>query len=437
MSYILNKTNGAVLTIVQDATIDLTTDLKFLGRNYAGYGEFQNENFIKLLENFANTTAPSKPIEGQVWYDTANKQLKFFDVTAWKGVGNIDVSLSNPSTSRNPSIGDMWYYTAGEQLYAYNGTEYILIGPPTGADKQAGWRGDYEQSAAQPGVPIYNIKAVIGADVIATVSDDEYTLAADASSNYPLYVDQGSGPAQKLYKGINLSDAHPVTGVSATFNTSTYAYTSGTILWGTAAHAIFASTATVAGSIGYHVNTATSAYLPVSFVTVDSASSGSGVTTLVGASNISWGFTYNPLNNYVRATRFEGVATSALYADLAERYETDAVYDEGTVLVIGGEKELTTTVTRGDLAVAGIVSKNPGLMMNSEAGNDLTHPYIALKGRVPCKVIGPVSKGDLLVTGVIPGHAEVYNSDEQNPNAVFAKALQNFYGDFGIIEVKL
>ena len=435
MSYILNKTNGAVLTVVQDASIDLTTDLKFLGRNYAGYGEFQNENFIRLLENFANTSAPTKPIEGQIWYDTANKQLKFFDVTAWKGVGNVDVSLDNPSTARNPTMGDMWYYTAGEQLYVYNGTEYILIGPPVGADKQAGWRGDFEQSSVQPGVPIYNIKAVIGADVIATVSDDEYILAADTSNDYPLYVEQT--PPQKLYKGINLSGANPITGVSATFSTGTYAYTSGTILWGTAAHAIFASTATVAGSIGYHVNTTTSVYLPVSFVTVDAESSSSGVTTLVGASNINWGFTYNPLNNYVRATRFEGVATSALYADLAERYAADAVYDEGTVLIIGGVKEVTSTVIRGSVAVAGIVSKNPGYMMNSEAGNDKTHPYIALKGRVPCKVVGPIARGDLLVTSAIEGHAEVYNSKEQEPHAVFARALENFNGVTGIIEVKL
>jgi len=426
MSYTLNKTNGAVLTIVQDASIDLTTDLKFLGRNYAGYGEFQNENFIRLLENFANTTEPPKPIEGQIWYDTASKQLKVFDLSAWKGVGNVDVSLENPSTTRNPALGDLWYYTAGEQLYAYNGAEYSLIGPPIGADKQAGWRGDYEQNALQPGVPIYNIKAVIGADIIATVSADEYTLNEDASSKYPLYVSQS--PSMKLYKGINLAGAHPTTGISATADANSNAYIDGTILWGTSAHSIISNYSTKTGSFGV-TETNANAYKPVAFLTTSSGSN--------AIINIDYGFTYNASTNYVRATRFEGVATSAFYADLAERYAADAEYGEGTVLIIGGEKEVTTTVTRGDLAVAGIVSKNPAYMMNSEAGTDETHPYIALKGRVPCKVIGPISKGDLLVTGIFPGYAEVYDPDNQNPNAVFAKALENFNGDFGVIEVKL
>jgi len=432
MSYTLNKTNGAVLTVVQDASVDLSTDLKFLGRNYAGYGEFQNENFIKLLENFANTSEPPKPIEGQIWYDTANKQLKVYDVTAWKGVGNIDVSLDNPSTIRNPARGDLWYYTAGEQLYAYNGSEYTLIGPPTGADTQAGWRGDYEQSTIQPNVPIYNIKAVIGADIIATVSADEYILQNDTTgNNYPLYAEQS--PPKKLYKGINLSDAHPTTGISATFNASTYAYTGGTILWGTAAHAIAASTATVAGGISNQVNTTTSGYFPVSFVVIDPATSSSGITTVVGKSSVSWGFNYNPSTNYVQATRFEGIATSALYADLAERYEADAVYEAGTVLVIGGDKEVTVTTRYADTRVAGIVSKNPAYMMNSAAGTDETHPYIALKGRVTCKVIGPIMKGDLLVTSAHPGYATTTTHPEIG--TVIGKALKGCSEGFGTIEV--
>ena len=71
MSYILNKTNGSIVATVQDASLDRSTDLVFLGRNYAGYGESQNENFVRLLENFASTTSTNlKPLEGQIWYHT-------------------------------------------------------------------------------------------------------------------------------------------------------------------------------------------------------------------------------------------------------------------------------------------------------------------------------------------------------------------------------
>jgi hypothetical protein len=114
-------------------------------------------------------------------------------------------------------------------------------------------------------------------------------------------------------------------------------------------------------------------------------------------------FYFNPSTNVLHAT-----ASSSIYADLAERYEADAVYDEGTVVVIGGEKEITVTSTFADTRVAGIVSKNPAYMMNSEAGTDETHPFIALKGRVPCKVLGPITKGDLLVTSGTLGHAQAW-----------------------------
>ena len=86
MPYILNKTSGAVVATVQDAALDSTTDLTFLGRNFAGYGETQNENFLKLLENFANTTAPLKPIEGETWYSTIDKRLNVYDGQSWKSI---------------------------------------------------------------------------------------------------------------------------------------------------------------------------------------------------------------------------------------------------------------------------------------------------------------------------------------------------------------
>lgn len=100
----------------------------------------------------------------------------------------------------------------------------------------------------------------------------------------------------------------------------------------------------------------------------------------------------------VWATTFDGTATAAQYADLAERYEADAVYEPGTVVTIGGAKEITQENTELSENVFGVISTNPAHLMNSAAGENDTHPPVALTGRVPCKVIGPVAKGQRLVS---------------------------------------
>lgn len=105
------------------------------------------------------------------------------------------------------------------------------------------------------------------------------------------------------------------------------------------------------------------------------------------------------------AGQFVGTATSSLLADLAERYHADAYYEEGTVLRIGGEFEVTATTGMVDSEVFGVVSKNPGFKMNEGAGSDETHPFVALRGRVPVKVTGEVKKGDRLVSSNVEGVA--------------------------------
>jgi len=78
MSYTIKHYNGTLLTTVADGTVDTSTDLTLIGKNYAGYGQSQNDNFVWLLENFANTTQPPNPLAGQVWFDSANLKLKFY-----------------------------------------------------------------------------------------------------------------------------------------------------------------------------------------------------------------------------------------------------------------------------------------------------------------------------------------------------------------------
>ena len=128
-----------------------------------------------------------------------------------------------------------------------------------------------------------------------------------------------------------------------------------------------------------------------------------------GADNgVSIGSNTNRYNT-VWATIFNGEATSALYADLAENYLGDNDYEPGTVVVFGGDAEVTLCNSKGDTRVAGIITTNPAHLMNSALEGD--HVVgLALQGRVPCKVIGKVRKGDMLVTSAVPGYAIVNNS---------------------------
>ena len=129
-----------------------------------------------------------------------------------------------------------------------------------------------------------------------------------------------------------------------------------------------------------------------------------------------------------------GHTVEATYADLAERYASDAPYEPGTVLVFGGEAEVTTTTMLASTKVVGIVSTDPALKMNSAAGNSETHPYIALKGRVPCKVIGEINRGDLLVTSDKAGYAK-RSLGVPMIGTVIGKAIGNNESGEGIIEV--
>jgi hypothetical protein len=420
MPYILNKTNGTIVATVQDASLDLTTDLIFVGRNYAGYGEWQNENFLKLLENFSNSSAPAKPIEGQVWYDTASKRLNVYDGTYWKGVSNLEKGIIDPATSKNPSAGDLWYEEREQQLYVYNGSQYRLVGPLSGADTRAQWKGSYEVSQEDVNKK-YNLKAIVGIndEIIALVSGESYSVQTGSlgSDNFPIHPG-----TEVVKKGVNLIGANPVTGVSA-FSTST-----GNLFWGTAAHSLVSEESATAEGLRYQITETTDAVFYPYF--------GGALSTGTGSVNVDTGFTYNPGTNTLSASFFSGIASAARYADLAERYAADALYDHGTVVVIGGDAEITVTTKRASIAVAGVISKDPAFKMNSEAGSDLTHPYVALKGRVPCKVTGEITKGDLLVSSRFNGHAESWKVGD-DPNAVIGKALENFKGLSGIIEIKI
>ena len=132
------------------------------------------------------------------------------------------------------------------------------------------------------------------------------------------------------------------------------------------------------------------------------------------------------------------LTTKSIYADLAERYEADSIYDLGTVVALGGVKEITQTITPNDKNVFGVISATPAFEMNTGAGNDRTHPFVALAGRIKCKVVGKIHKGDRLVSAEEPGHAQA-ESARVNPSsdrAVIGRALESKdTGYFGVIEI--
>jgi len=125
MAYVINKADGTVLTTLIDGTTDTTTDLTLIGKNYSGFGLAINQDLVKLLENFANATPPSKPITGQLWYDKFENRLKVYD-GAWKAAGGTIVQGYEPLSF---TTGDLWVDSEENQLWFFDGSDLVLAGP--------------------------------------------------------------------------------------------------------------------------------------------------------------------------------------------------------------------------------------------------------------------------------------------------------------------
>ena len=174
MAYQVDKFNGQFFVSVEDGTIDNTTDIRFVGKNYAGYGEVQNENFLHLLENFANTTPPPKKITGQIWYDSSSKKLKFYDGTKFKLASGAEAAETAPT---GLTTGDFWFDTAAKQLYCWSGEEFTLVGPEAAPEfGSSSAVGQVVQDTG--GVPNTIVRLVSGGDTIGIVSKTEFDLAS-------------------------------------------------------------------------------------------------------------------------------------------------------------------------------------------------------------------------------------------------------------------
>jgi hypothetical protein len=462
MAYTINKYDTTQLTVVQDGTIDQTTDIKLVGKNYAGYGEIQNENFVFLLENFAGANQPPRAIRGQVWFDSANSKLKFYDGDKWRTTGGAEISASAPA---GLSTGDFWWDTTNQQLYAYNGTDFVLVGPQ---DAGSGITQMQSKTVRDVGsVSRSVIAATVNDEVIFIISPVEFTIdstdAENAISGFDVVrqgvtlkntqsatagvtstdhqfhgtasnalrlggveassfvrasvgtptvfteitnfqtdagIAIGAGLDLKLFiendnegviqnsqgdeikfrvkesggASVNVVDIRPGAVLPGIQSTGPTVYKS--IDLGSSAAAF---NDIHAGNI-YGTSEKASALIVGGNArngSVDSSGTGTGNTVAVrdGSGNLN-------------AVLFQGTATSARYADLAEKYTTDQEYPVGTAMCVGGDEE--TTACRASCMCIGVISAEPAYLMNSDAEGQA----IGLKGRVPVRVKGTVKKGD-------------------------------------------
>ena len=193
MPYTINRYNGQVIATVADGTIDSTTDLKLIGKNYAGYGEVQNENFLFLLENFANTTQPPRPLGGQLWFDSGNSKLKFYDGNKFRTTGGAETGASAPT---GLTIGDFWWDTSNKQLYTWDGATYILVGPQGVAGSQTTQMRSKSVRDTLGGTHAIIEAVVDGETMFVVSSESEFTLDTNTSAI------NGFG---KIRKGITLA----------------------------------------------------------------------------------------------------------------------------------------------------------------------------------------------------------------------------------------
>ena len=462
MAYTINKYNTDQLTIVQDGTLDQTTDLKLVGKNYAGYGEIQNENFVFLLENFAGANQPPRAIKGQIWFDTANSKLKFNDGTKWRTTGGAEISATAPA---GLAIGDFWWDTTNEQLYSYNGSDFVLIGPQ---DAGSGITQMQSRSVRDTGSLTRSIiAATVNDEVMFIISPIEFTIdstdAENAISGFDIVragvtlknttnatsgVTSGTqrfwGTASNSEKLNGLAASNYVTatpGQPSVFTEITNFQTDAGIaigagldlkifvendnqgvianaqgdeirfrtkqLGGTNKNIVTfktgivkpglnaAGTAVESVTLGDVSNVFTAAYATNFYGTSEKASALIvGGTARTGAVDSIGTGTSNSVavrdaSGNINAVLFQGTATSARYADLAEKYSTAEELPAGTAVAVCSHPDHEVEPANASDFCIGVVSTDPAYMMNSEAEGQ----FIGLKGRLPVRVKGPIRKG--------------------------------------------
>ena len=466
MPYQIDRYAGTTLATVEDGTVDQTTNLKLVGKNYAGYGEIQNENFVHLLENFASANAPSRPLSGQIWFDSAANKLKFYDGVKFRTTGGAEIGTTQPA---GLTTGDFWWDTANDQLYAYDGTGFVLVGPQGVGNTVTQLKSRTVKDNVGAGTPQAIIEATVDDEVVFIISNTEFTIGTVDPLNLITGFD-------RIRKGITMVN---------TLQASNGVTSSDHRFWGTAANALKlggvdaanflqvggntsfndsgftvgtgndlrinigndGSTAKIINEVGTAVQMGASNTHSISITSTGIEPSADNVkdlgavskkfnnvyaTNFLGTATTATNVNFASVNypgstssmassvalrdgsGNLAANIFNGVATSARYADLAEKYLADAEYPVGTVMAIGGAKEITAATINS--IVAGVVSGAPAFLMNAELQSGTA---VAIKGRVPVLVKGAVAKGDKIGTSSTAGIGAVVTEGEY-----FAVALE-------------
>ena len=563
MSYTINLTNGNIFATIADGTINTTSSMTLVGKNYAGYGQFLDDNFIHLLENGSNSTAPAAPLTGQLWWDTTNSLLKVYNGSTFKTISAATSSATAPSSN---VTGDLWYDTTNQQVKVYTGSGFLVVGPAyTSASGTAGaipetindntstphfvtsmyvnnvrvaiYSNDATFTAAAPvstlfptvykGVTMSNaagtnmsgnlvgsanvVITAAGSNTVATFTGTGanitgYTTASgNITGGNILTVGQVSATGNITGAnfignvispaGSNVSTTGNVTGgniltgglVSATGNVSAN-YVLGNAFFMTginaavsvsqiqnggsnasigssggnltigiggtpnvvvvdtntvytnvvSAQSITKSGSNAVGNIGgsgTYFNTIFGAN--INAVTVTSTTM-SATANVIGGNLVTTGTAGIASVNSITHTGSNGVgnigsassyfnqvfatATTALYADVAERFAADEILEPGTVVELGGSAEITRSREELSENVFGVISTRAAYLMNGGAGENDTHPPVAMTGRVPVKVVGVVHKGDRLVSAGA-GIARAAQSGEATAFNVIGRSL--------------
>lgn len=456
MAYQINRFNRSLLTTVEDGTLDETTDIKFVGKNYAGYGEAHNENFLFLLENFSGANEPPKPLSGQLWFDSSSQRMKFRDSNnKWRTVGGAEVSASQPA---GLATGDFWWDSANEQLYVFNGSEFILIGPQDAGDGLTQMVSTLVTDTDDVSRSV--IVAYVNDAAVQIISPHDSFTIKDVTGN----TINGFGLVKK---GITLRDTNNDSGVTSSAYRFHGTATNADRLGGFTADAFAAATnptfdqidvseiivdnvftmnvdAGVAGDSNYGIITNNSGIdndirfrtqniqgtlttsikikhdgiYPVQTETLNVGSStlkfdeihannlvgiaDSANTLRVGNSGDTYTYA-TELNTAqtvvvrdedktITADVFNGIASQARFADLAEKYTVAFEHPVGTVMTVCTHDDHEICPCKLNSFPVGVISLEPAYLMN----NDIDGQAIALEGRVPVRVLGAVNKGDIL-----------------------------------------
>jgi hypothetical protein len=388
MAYTIVKSNGQVLTTIPDGTINTSsTSLALPGRNYAGYGQYIDTNMVWLTQNFANTSPPANPLQGQLWYNTNANTLY---VCPADGTANANAWLALTTTSSGGTTTFGTVTVTGNitsnNMNVTNGITADTIQVRLATVTANASIANANVTSANIGTLTTQVITTGGSATAGTITGS-WTVTGSSSGN-ALIVNSGNIYAATGIK-VNPANLYDLTGNVITF---TGTYTNGNVF----------DYLTGANSVTSFNGTLGSVLRPISSITTANITTGANTTG--GQLTGNWQLT-------------AGSRLQATYADLAERFEADAYYDAGTVVELGGEKEITSVQYELSEDVFGVVSDTAAYLMNSGAGSDETHPPVAVSGRVQVKVTGIVKKGQRLVSAgngiaraALPTEATAFNT---------------------------